>query len=89
MAVGKFVQRSQLACRVRLRADSIADFLAPERFPLTLSAVGFKIAPRMEALRPKVGIAPIIRIFLSGCLPANAQNLNPTLTQLTNARILC
>ena len=34
-----------------------------KKSPLTLSAVGFKIAPRMEALRPKVGIAPIIRTF--------------------------
>ena len=63
MAVGKFVQRSRLACRVRLSADGIADFRPRKKFPLRLSAVGFKIAARMEALRPKVGIAPIIRTF--------------------------
>lgn len=63
MAEGKFVQRSQQAFRVRLRAGCMADFRPRKKFLLTLSAVAFKIAPRMEALRPKVGIAPIIRTF--------------------------
>lgn len=34
-----------------------------------MSAVGLKIAARMEALRPKVGIAPIIRTFFVVILP--------------------
>lgn len=63
VAVGKFVQRSRLACRVRLRAGCRPDFRPRQKIPTTLSAVGFKIAARMEALRPKVGIAPIIRTF--------------------------
>ena len=69
MAEGKFVQRSRLACRVRLRAGCRPDFRPLKKFPLRLSAVGFKIAARMETLRPKVGIAPIICTFFDVICP--------------------
>ena len=70
MAVGKFVQRSQLACRVRRRAGCMADFPPSEKIPHDIERSRIQDGAANEGLVAWRGEnPPTIRIFCRDICP--------------------